>query len=151
MDPGAFHDDRRKSDRKIRRAKFADGIGPRGTATHINSPQNYEIEPVEKRPRGQKGIKERMKELVETNRALSVLARNIGKKWEEIQKQNDWKINARILPIIENLETDEALKKCRSELDVLKSCLLELYSKPSGRYHFHLHAFQRRDTRGEHD
>ena len=93
--------------------------------------EHYETEPIEMQIREQKRFKERMKELVETNSALSVLSHNIAKKWEDIQKQTDWKINTRILPIIENLETDEALKKYKSELDVLKACLLELSCQPT--------------------
>jgi PAS domain S-box-containing protein len=65
-------------------------------------------------------------ELVETNKALSVLARNIDQKREDIQKQIAMTINSKVLPIIEEFQKDQTFAKQQAELDVLKAHLNEL-------------------------
>jgi len=66
------------------------------------------------------------RELVDTNKALSVLARNIDRKREDVQKQIATTVNSKILPIIEELRNDQPLMKHQAELDILRSYLKEL-------------------------
>ncbi len=49
-------------------------------------------------------------ELLETNRALTVLARNIERKKEEVKKRIALTIRSRIIPIVEELKKDKTLK-----------------------------------------
>lgn len=63
------------------------------------------------------------RELVETNKALSVLARNIDRKREEIQKQIATTVTSKILPIIEAFQKDQTFAKQQSQLDILRAYL----------------------------
>ncbi len=66
------------------------------------------------------------KELLDTNNAISVLARNIDKNKEEAEKKIALTINSNIMPIIANLKDYKMLKKHRSELDVLTAYLNDI-------------------------
>ena len=71
-------------------------------------------------------VKERTKELVETNQALSVLARNIDRKRERGHDKTIRTVNSKILPIIEQFQKNKAFTKHRPEIDVVKAYLKEL-------------------------
>ena len=71
------------------------------------------------------------KQLMETNNALSVLARNIDHKGEETQKQTARIINSKILPIIERFQKSKDFAKHWTEFDILKAHLKELTSHPT--------------------
>ena len=75
-------------------------------------------------------VKEQTKELVETNRALSVLARNIDQKRERSQEKILKTINSKILPIIESFQKNMTFAKHQTEIDVLKTYLNELIADP---------------------
>ena len=66
------------------------------------------------------------RELVDTNKALSVLARNIDRKREEVQKQIATTVTSKILPIIEEFQKDQTFAKQQAELDILRAYLNEL-------------------------
>ena len=68
------------------------------------------------------------KQLMETNNALSVLARNIDHKGEEAQKKIDRIINSKILPIIERFQKNRDNTKHWPEFDMLKAYLKDLTS-----------------------
>ena len=68
-------------------------------------------------------VKERTKELINTNKALSVLARNIDQKRERVQENTARTVNSKILPIIEQFRENEAFAKHRTEIDVLRAHL----------------------------
>ncbi len=66
------------------------------------------------------------KELVQTNTALSVLARNIDKKRDEVEKKIAQTISAQILPLVNEIKNDKLPEKCRVKLDVLVAYLIDL-------------------------
>jgi PAS domain S-box-containing protein len=66
------------------------------------------------------------KELVQTNTALSVLARNIDKKRDEVEKKIAKTISAQIMPLLEEIRYDNIPEKTRAKLDVLDAYLNEL-------------------------
>jgi PAS domain S-box-containing protein len=66
------------------------------------------------------------KELVQTNTALSVLARNIDKKKDEVEKKIAHVISSRILPLIDDIKNDKMHEKTRAKLDVLSAYLNDL-------------------------
>lgn len=57
--------------------------------------------------------------LIETNRALSVLAQNIEREREEIEKRVAVRLKAHLHPIIEKLQRDEHCAPCKFRLDLL--------------------------------
>lgn len=65
-------------------------------------------------------------ELLNTNNAVSVLARNIDKNREEAEKKIAITINSTIMPIVEKLKNCKTLKEHRSELDVLAAYLNDM-------------------------
>jgi PAS domain S-box-containing protein len=71
-------------------------------------------------------VKERTKELLETNNALSVLARNIDQKREKVQEKTNRTVSSKILPIIEQFQKKKTFTKHRVEIDLLKAYLNEL-------------------------
>ena len=71
-------------------------------------------------------VKERTKELVETNNALSVLARNIDQKRERVQDKTTRTVNSKVLPIIEQFQKNKAFSKQKPQFDALKAYLKEL-------------------------
>ncbi len=66
------------------------------------------------------------RELVDTNKALSVLARNIDRKREQAEKKISIAISSKIIPVIEGLKNDKILKNVEAEIDILISYLNEL-------------------------
>jgi DNA-binding NarL/FixJ family response regulator len=68
------------------------------------------------------------KELLETNQALSVLARNIDKNKELLEKKIYEIIIVKIMPIIEELQDDKSCQKRLADLEVLKTYLNNLIS-----------------------
>jgi PAS domain S-box-containing protein len=66
------------------------------------------------------------KELVHTNTALSVLARNIDKKRDEVVKKIGQTISAQIIPLIDEIKNDNLPEKSRVKLDVLAAYLDDL-------------------------
>jgi PAS domain S-box-containing protein len=66
------------------------------------------------------------KELVQTNTALSVLARNIDKKRDEVENKIAQTISAQIMPLIDELKNDKIPEKSRVKLDVLSAYLNDL-------------------------
>ena len=66
------------------------------------------------------------KELVQTNTALSVLARNIDKKRDEVQKKIAQTIGAQIIPLIDEIKNDKLPEKSHVKLDVLTAYLNDL-------------------------
>ena len=66
------------------------------------------------------------KELVQTNTALSVLARNIDKKRDEVEKKIAQTISAQIVPLIDEIKKDKIPAKILVKLDVLEAYLNDL-------------------------
>ncbi len=66
------------------------------------------------------------KELIQTNTALSVLARNIDKKRDELERKIAQAIGSQIMPIIEDLQNDRIPEKSRAKLEVLAAYLNDL-------------------------
>lgn len=66
------------------------------------------------------------KELVHTNTALSVLARNIDKKRDEIERKIAQNISSQIIPLVEELARDKIPEKSRAKLEVLAAYLNDL-------------------------
>ena len=71
------------------------------------------------------------KELVQTNTALSVLARNIDKKRDEIEKKMAQAVSSQILPLVEELKNDSIPEKSLAKLEVLSAYLSDLTSGAS--------------------
>jgi DNA-binding CsgD family transcriptional regulator len=65
-------------------------------------------------------------ELVQTNTALSVLARNIDRKREEVEKKIAHMISSRIMPLVEELQNAGLSKESRTNLEVLTAYLRDL-------------------------
>lgn len=59
------------------------------------------------------------KELLQTNRAMSILARNIDKKKKEVEQKIAHTVLMKIIPIINDLKKEKALQKYIAELEVL--------------------------------
>jgi DNA-binding CsgD family transcriptional regulator len=66
------------------------------------------------------------KELVQTNTALSVLARNIDKKRDDMEKKIARIVSAQIIPLVEELQSDKLPESSRAKLAVLKAYLNNL-------------------------
>ena len=92
----------------------------------ISSQKQTEAELIREQVILENRVKERTKELVETNQALSVLARNIDQKRERGQEKILKTINSKILPIIEQFQENKTFEKHRAEIDVLKAYLSEM-------------------------
>ena len=65
-------------------------------------------------------------ELVQTNVALSVLARNIDRSHEEFEKKIADIVSSRIMPLIEELRQDRISEKSLAVLEVMSTYLSEL-------------------------
>jgi len=68
------------------------------------------------------------KEMIETNRALSVLAGNIVKNKEILEKKIYETCTAKILPIIKDLKSNKNCQRIMADLDVLETNLNSLFS-----------------------
>jgi DNA-binding NarL/FixJ family response regulator len=71
------------------------------------------------------------KELLETNRALSVLARNIDREKELLENKIYNTIVADVMPVITELQNDKNCQRCLADLEVLKTHLNGLFSGPT--------------------
>jgi PAS domain S-box-containing protein len=71
------------------------------------------------------------RELVKTNTALSVLARNIDRRREELEKKIARIVSAKILPVVEEIREDRLPLKTLSKLDILTAFLGDLTSYAS--------------------
>jgi PAS domain S-box-containing protein len=97
----------------------------------ITSQKQTEANLITKQIKLEYSVKIRTKQLVETNNALSVLARNIDHKGEETQKQTARIINSKILPVIERFQKSKDFAEHWTEFDLLKVYLKELTSHPT--------------------
>jgi len=68
------------------------------------------------------------RKLIETNKALTVLAQNIAREKEETEKRIVLKTRSLIIPIIESLQRDKNLRRYEAELSMLVSHLEDLTS-----------------------
>jgi PAS domain S-box-containing protein len=68
------------------------------------------------------------KEIIETNRAFSVLARNIDKNKEIFEKKIYDTTTVKILPIIKDLKNNKSCRRIMADLDVLETNLNSLFS-----------------------
>ncbi|MCP4111687.1 MAG: response regulator [Desulfobacteraceae bacterium] len=72
-------------------------------------------------------------ELMDTNKALSVLAKNIERKKEEAEKKIALTISSKAIPLIEYLRKDKSLNaRHKAELDILASYMYDLTSGLEG-------------------
>jgi PAS domain S-box-containing protein len=67
------------------------------------------------------------KELLDTNRALSVLAANIEKNWKEMERGIGLTISSKVMPMVDLLRQDKGLRH-RAELDMLATYVNNLTS-----------------------
>jgi DNA-binding CsgD family transcriptional regulator len=68
------------------------------------------------------------KEMIETNQAFSVLARNIDKNKEVFEKKIYDTTTVKILPIIKDLKNNRSCQRIMADLDVLETNLNSLFS-----------------------
>jgi len=66
------------------------------------------------------------RELQETNRAMSVLARNIDRKKEELKKKVCEICSSKIMPILKKLQKDVYCKKREADLELILNYLTEI-------------------------
>ena len=66
------------------------------------------------------------KELLETNQAVSVLARNIDKKKEELEKKILNMCNSKLMPILKRLQKDVYCQKRQADLELIINYLNEI-------------------------
>jgi PAS domain S-box-containing protein len=88
---------------------------------------------VTERKRAERAIRKREKELasvnkqlIETNRALSVLAKNLDITQKESEKRVVQRIRSYIIPIIEKLRRDKNIERYRADFDLLTSSIRDL-------------------------
>jgi len=67
-------------------------------------------------------------QLIETNNALSVLAKNLDRTRKESEKRVLQRTRTLILPVIEKLQQDKNLKKCQTDLNLLTGYISNLTS-----------------------
>jgi hypothetical protein len=67
-------------------------------------------------------------ELLETNKALVVMARNFDRSREEVEKAVARAISSKIMPIIHDLQNDRRLEGCRTELGMVATYLNDMVS-----------------------
>ena len=66
------------------------------------------------------------KELLETNQAVSVLARNIDKKKEDLEKKIFKTCNSKLIPILKDLQKDVYCQRRQADLEVIVNYLNEI-------------------------
>jgi len=88
---------------------------------------------VTERKRAERAIKKREaelasvnKQLIETNKALSVLAKNLDITQKESEKRVIQRIRSYIIPIIEKLRQDKNIERYRADFDLLTHCIRDL-------------------------
>jgi PAS domain S-box-containing protein len=69
------------------------------------------------------------KELLETNQAVSVLARNIDRKKEELEKKVYKISTGKLMPILKKLQKDVNCKKREADLELINNYLHEIISE----------------------
>jgi DNA-binding NarL/FixJ family response regulator len=74
------------------------------------------------------------KEMIETNRAFSVLARNIDKNKEVFEKKIYDATTVKILPIVKELKNNGSCQRIMADLDVLETNLNSLFSSSKNHY-----------------
>ena len=74
------------------------------------------------------------KEIIETNRAFSFLARNIDKNKEVFEKKIYDTTTVKILPIIKDLKNNRSCHRIMADLDVLETNLNSLFSGSSNHH-----------------
>jgi DNA-binding CsgD family transcriptional regulator len=74
-------------------------------------------------------MKSMNQELLETNHAVSVLAKNIDGKKVELEEKVHTTITTKVMPIIKDLQTDERIKKCWPEINSLVEYLNSITTK----------------------
>ena len=67
-------------------------------------------------------------ELLETNKALGVIARNFDRSREELEKAVARAISSKIVPIIRDLQNDRRLEGCLTELGMVATYLNDMVS-----------------------
>jgi DNA-binding CsgD family transcriptional regulator len=67
-------------------------------------------------------------QLLDTNRALSIFAKNIEREREEIEKRIALKLRNLIIPMVMKLRDDQALQKYGFQLDMLTTQIEDLTS-----------------------
>ena len=90
---------------------------------------------VTERKRAERAIKKREadlanvnKQLIETNKALSVLAKNLDITQKESEKRIIKRIRSYIIPIIEKLRQDKNIERYRADFDLLTGYIRDLTS-----------------------
>ena len=71
------------------------------------------------------------KEIIETNNALSVLARNIDRDKKLLEKKIYETTRINIIPIIKELQGDKNCQKCMADLELLKTYLNDIVPYPN--------------------
>ena len=71
-------------------------------------------------------------ELIDTNKAVTILARNIDKSRQETENAVLNKINSKLMPIIEDLRKAKSLESLKSDLDILTANLQTLSDDLAG-------------------
>ena len=66
------------------------------------------------------------RKLMQANSAISVLARQIDRERDDLEKKIARRVSSQILPLIEELIQDPIPEKCRAKLDVLSAYLRSL-------------------------
>jgi DNA-binding NarL/FixJ family response regulator len=79
------------------------------------------------------------KELLDTNQALSVLARDIDKEKDIMEKRISQEVTAKIMPIVKGLQKDVYCRKRLADLEVLAHYLKDLV--PDSTLDYHLYSF----------
>jgi DNA-binding CsgD family transcriptional regulator len=89
---------------------------------------------VEKIKRSEKELRQRKlalekvnKELLETNQAVSVLAKNIDKKKEELEKKIFKICNIKLMPMLKRLQKDVYCQKRQADLELIINYLNEMH------------------------
>jgi PAS domain S-box-containing protein len=72
------------------------------------------------------------KELMETNRAVSVLARNIDKNRQEMESNVAKAINSKLMPLVENLRKAKNPESSKADLELLAANVQSLTSDLTG-------------------
>jgi PAS domain S-box-containing protein len=71
-------------------------------------------------------LEEANKELLDTNQAVSILARNIDQKKEELEKKISKMCRGKLIPILKGLQKDVYCQKREADLELIVSYLNEL-------------------------
>ena len=72
------------------------------------------------------------KELLDTNRAIALLAAKLHKKRREVENTLDKAINSQIMPIVEDLRKAKDWEKLQADLDILTANLQTLTTDLTG-------------------